>query len=136
MRDYPGQKELSVMKLLQIFLKIWVKFYKALQVLSPVIDTVIETKSALLNSPVTKAVVDTKLNALKAGIKLVEPIIEAVPELLKGALCNLLCPILGTEQCKIDHCEDYEAEDGGDEEDFTGIEPCTKEVKDADDDTV
>ena len=68
--------------------------------------------------------------------KAVEPIFKAVPMLLRSTLCNIGCPLLGTEQCKKDHCEGYEeTEDISEEkdessektEDFSGIKPRTKE---------
>ena len=102
----------------------------------PLLDVAIETKKNLFQSPIIKSVVDVKSSVIQTLPKAVEPLFNALPMLLKSTLCNIGCPLIGTEKCKKDHCEGYkEIEDISEEvenssketEDFSGIEPRTKE---------
>ena len=119
----------------------------------------INTKTALLQSPVVSSILDVKTSALQTLPKALDPVLKALPMLLRSTLCNIGCPLLGTEQCKKDHCDGYEETEDISEkttdtseetkvnseetEDLSGIEPRTKEVAfdpynivEADDDTV
>ena len=88
----------------------------------PIITTAIETKKALLTSPVIKSAVEAKIGVVKTLAKsgpeigktvagLVGAAVKATPGLIKAGLCNIVCPISGNEQCKKDHCASKEDED-------------------------
>ena len=103
---------------------------------TPILDSAIEVKKSVLQSPIISSVVGVKSSVLETLPKAVEPVFSAIPMLLRSTLCNIGCPLLGTEQCKKDHCEGYEeTEDISEEkddssektEDISGIEPRTKE---------
>merc|ERR1712156_291977 len=93
------------------------------------LKTIVDTKQKAVTPILDSAVVGVKASVLETLPKTIEPIFNAVPMLLKSTLCNIGCPLLGTEQCKKDHCEGYEETEDISEEkdDISGIEPRTKE---------
>lgn len=85
--------------------------------IGPLLETAIEAKKSLLDSPIVKTVVETKTDLVKnlasaapqitavvTGV--VGSALKAAPALIKAGICNLICPISGQEKCRKDHCED------------------------------
>ena len=83
----------------------------------PLLDIALNTKKSLLESPVVKSVVEAKSSVVSTLPKAIMPFVESVPKLFRMSLCNLACPLIGTEQCKKDHCDEEEQQ--GEEEEVT-----------------
>ena len=80
-------------------------------VIAPILDVAIETKKSLLSLPIVKTVVETKTGLVQNLPKVISPLTGTLTDILKMSICNMLCPLIGTEQCKIDHCPPSEVED-------------------------
>jgi len=80
-------------------------------IIAPILDVAIETKKSLLSSPIVKTVIETKVGLVQNLPNIITPLTGTLTEILKMSICNMLCPLIGTEQCKIDHCPPSEVED-------------------------
>ena len=110
------------------------------EVVTPIVKTVIDTKKAIIESPIVKSVIEAKGPILKSVIEAkssvvqnlpnaISPITDSLSEILKMGLCNFGCPIIGTEQCKLDHCPKIEAEE-------VTVSPRGLEIEEAADDSL
>merc|ERR1712018_482750 len=86
----------------------------------PIVESVVEAKTSLINSDTVKSVVAAKTGVVRSLVEtapqlaqaagsVTGALVETAEPLIKGALCTVVCPVIG-EQCKKDHCDEEDSD--------------------------